>query len=279
MVSRVRLRRRRPRLGVAVVAGVLLAGVVPAGCAAPPGDAAGPAGGSAGGSATGRGEVIVLAAASLRATFTELGAQFEAAHPGVTVTLSFGGSADLVAQLQQGAPGDVLATADRASMDRAAGAGLLAGAAQPFATNTMTIAVPAGNPAGITGFADLAEGGLAVVVCAPQVPCGAATGRVESAAGVTLAPVSEEGSVTDVLGKVASGQADAGVVYTTDLASAGQAVEGVAIPADLNTTNVYPIAVLAGGADQVLAGQFRDLVRGEQGQQVLSAAGFGAPWA
>lgn len=273
MVSRVR--RRRPLLGVAVVAVVLLAGVVPAGCAAPPGDAAGPAGGSA----TGRGEVIVVAAASLRATFTELGAQFEAAHPGVTVTLSFGGSADLVAQLQQGAPGDVLATADRASMDRAAGAGLLAGAAQPFATNTMTIAVPAGNPAGITGFADLAEGGLAVVVCAPQVPCGAATGRVESAAGVTLAPVSEEGSVTDVLGKVASGQADAGVVYTTDLAAAGQAVEGVAISAELNTTNVYPIAVLAGGADQVLAGQFRDLVRGEQGQQVLSAAGFGAPWA
>lgn len=226
---------------------------------------------------SGQGELTVLAAASLQTTFTELGERFEAAYPGTTVSFSFGGSSGLVAQLQQGAPGDVLATADTANMDRAATDDLLVGAAAPFATNTMMIAVAAGNPAGITGFADLAEEGVSVVVCAPQVPCGAATDEVEANTGVALTPVSEEGSVTDVLGKVTSGQADAGVVYVTDVTAAGDAVLGVAIPAGVNATNTYPIAVLAGGTDQALARQFLDLVLGAQGQQVLAGAGFGAP--
>ena len=222
------------------------------------------------------GELTVFAAASLKATFTELADAFEAAHPGTTVQLGFGGSSDLVAQLQQGAVADVLATADMATMDRAASDGLLAGAPQPFATNTMVIAVPPGNPAGIAAFADLAREGVAVVVCAPQVPCGAATEQVEASAGVTLSPVSEEGSVTDVLGKVTSGQAEAGVVYVTDVAAAGDAVEGVAIPIAVNATNSYPIAALAGSDDQALAQQFLELVLGEQGQGVLADAGFGA---
>ncbi|HEX6888258.1 MAG TPA: extracellular solute-binding protein, partial [Candidatus Nanopelagicales bacterium] len=149
--------------------------------------------------------------------------------------------------------------------------------AQAFATNTMAIAVPPGNPAGIRTFADLARPGLAVVVCAPQVPCGAATTRVAAASGVTLAPVSEEGSVTDVLGKVTAGEADAGVVYATDVAGAGGAVAAVAIPSAVNTTNTYPIAVLAGSRDPGLAGQFRALVLGPEGREVLADAGFGAP--
>jgi molybdate transport system substrate-binding protein len=219
----------------------------------------------------------VLAAASLKTAFTELGALFRTANPGASVRFSFAGSSDLVAQLQQGAPGDVLATADTATMDRAAADDLLAGAAQPFATNTMMIAVPPGNPAKITAFADLAGEAVIVVVCAPQVPCGAATEQVEANTGVALSPVSEEGSVTDVLGKVSSGQADAGVVYVTDVTAAGEAVQGVAIPADANATSTYPVAVLAGSRDQALAGRFRDLVLSAHGQQVLADAGFGAP--
>lgn len=218
----------------------------------------------------------MLAAASLNVTFTELGKQFEAAHPATKVAFTFAGSSDLVAQLQQGAPGDVLATADAANMDKAAADDLLAGTAHPFATNTMMIVVPRGNPAGVTAFADLAKPGLDVVVCAPQVPCGAATKKVEANTGVALSPVSEESSVTDVLGKVTSGQADAGVVYVTDVTSAGASVEGVEIPTHVNAANSYPIAVLAGSHDQALARLFRDLVLGEQGQKVFADAGFGA---
>ena len=259
----------RSALAAAVLGGALLAG-----CGT--GGSAGQGGGATGSTGT-SGELTVLAAASLKGAFTELGRQFEATHPGTAVVFSFGGSSDLVAQLQQGAPGDVLATADTATMDRAAADGLLAGAAQPFATNTMMIAVPPGNPAGITTFADLATEGVTVVVCAPQVPCGAATKKIEASTGATLSPASEENSVTDVLGKITSGQADAGVVYTTDVAAAGDAVEGVAIPGEVNAVNGYPIAVLAGSQEQVLAGEFRDLVLGAQGREVLADAGFGAP--
>jgi molybdate transport system substrate-binding protein len=218
-----------------------------------------------------------MAAASLRGPFTELAQQFEAANPGTTVRLGLAGSADLVAQLQQGAPADVLATADVDTMARAAGDGLLAGPARPFAGNAMAIAVPADNPAGVTSFADLARPGVAVVLCAPQVPCGAAAARIQASTGITLAPVSEEGSVTGVLGKVSAGQADAGVVYRTDVAGTGAAVRGIPIPEAVNATTTYPIAVLAGSAEPALARSFTDLVLGEAGQQVLRDAGFTAP--
>lgn len=123
---------------------------------------------------------------------------------------SFAGSSDLVTQLTQGAPADVFASADTKNMDKARQAGLLAGAPVNFASNTLTIAVAPGNPKGIKTFQDLAKPGLNVVVCAPQVPCGSATQNVENKTGVTLTPVSEESSVTDVLNKITSGQADAG---------------------------------------------------------------------
>lgn len=262
---------RRAGRGAALLASACL---VMSGCGS---GSSGDEASSPSGSPTAAGELTVLAAASLKATFTELASTFEGAHPGTTVQLAFAGSSDLVAQLQQGAPGDVLATADTANMEKAAADNLVSGDARPFATNSMTIAVPPGNPAGIESFDDLAEDGVTVVVCAPQVPCGAATERVEQSAGVSLAPVSEENSVSDVLGKVAAGEADAGVVYVTDVQGADGSVDGIPIPADINATNTYPIAVLAGAAQPDLAAEFVDLVIGQEGQKVLEDAGFGPP--
>lgn len=234
--------------------------------------------GSARGSAPATTQTLtVFAAASLKNTFTELGSRFEAAHAGTTVTFSFGGSSDLVTQLQQGAPGDVFASADTTTMDKATADDLVQGDPVTFASNTLEIAVPPDNPAGITSFADLAKNGVTVVVCAPQVPCGAATQKVETAARVDIAPVSEENSVTDVLNKVTSGEADAGLVYTTDVRGAGDKVTGIAFPEAVEAVNSYPIAVLSGSDEAELAQQFVDLVTGTDGQQVLAAAGFGKP--
>lgn len=223
------------------------------------------------------GDITVLAAASLKSTFTELGKQFETANPGTTVSFSFAGSSDLVTQLTQGAPADVFASADTKNMTKAVDAGLVVGDPVDFATNTLTIVTPPGNPQGITSFADLAKPGTQVVVCAPQVPCGSATEKVEEATGVTLTPVSEESAVTDVLGKVTSGQADAGLVYVTDAAGAGEKVTSVAFPESGGAVNTYPIAVLEQSKNTATAQQFVDLVTGPEGRKVLSEAGFAAP--
>ncbi|HEY9266089.1 MAG TPA: extracellular solute-binding protein, partial [Mycobacterium sp.] len=155
-------------------------------------------------------------------------------------------------------------------------AGLLTGQPTDFATNTLTIVTPPGNPTGIKTFADLAKPGAQVVVCAPQVPCGAATEKVMRAAGVTLAPVSEESAVTDVLGKVTSGQADAGLVYVTDAAAAGSDVTVIPFPESRGAVNRYPIAVLDHSANLDAARRFVALVTGPQGREVLGAAGFAA---
>src|SRR6478735_8610257 len=221
--------------------------------------------------------LTVFAAASLKTTFTELGQQFESSHVGTKVTFSFAGSSDLVTQIQQGAPADVFASADTKNMDKATADNLAKGEPVNFASNTLEIAVPPDNPAKITTFADLAEDGVKVVICAPQVPCGSATQKVETATGVTLTPVSEENSVTDVLNKVTSGEADAGLVYTTDVQSAGDKVLGVPFPESSEAVNVYPIAVLTASKDANLSQEFVDLVTGTEGQQVLTDAGFGKP--
>lgn len=220
----------------------------------------------------------VLAAASLAASFEELATAFEADHPGIEVQLSVGGSADLVAQVREGAPADVLATADTATMARVVDADLVAEEPAVFATNVLAVAVPAGNPAGVTGLTDLAAGSdLDLVVCAPEVPCGAVAARVAQAAGIRLDPASEEQSVTDVLGKVLSGEADAGLVYATDLLSAAGDVEGVPLPPGAATTTDYPIAVLADAEEPDLARAFVDLVRSTVGEQVLAESGFRSP--
>lgn len=221
--------------------------------------------------------ITVYAASSLTGAFTELGTQFEENHPGVTVTFNFAGSSDLVAQVQQGAPADVLATADQANMDKATGDDLVDGDPVPFATNTLEIAVPPDNPADVQGLDDLASSDVTVVLCAPEVPCGAAAVEVEKNAGIDIRPVSEEQSVTDVLGKVSSGEADAGLVYVTDVEAAGDDVTGIEVPDDVNVVNSYPVAVLDGSEQKDLADQFLELVAGADGQAVLADFGFGPP--
>jgi molybdate transport system substrate-binding protein len=221
--------------------------------------------------------LTVYAASSLTSTFTALGKKFEASHQGVQVSFSFGGSSDLVAQIQQGAPADVFASADAKNMDKAVSAKAVEGDPVDFASNTLEIAVPPDNPAHVTSLKDLAEPGTKVVVCAPEVPCGAATQKVEQSSKVTIKPVSEEQAVTDVLTKVESGEADAGLVYVTDVQAAGSKVTGVRFPESSSAVNTYPIAALSDSRHADLAKQFVDLVTGTEGQAVLADAGFGKP--
>ncbi|HEX2283960.1 MAG TPA: molybdate ABC transporter substrate-binding protein [Mycobacterium sp.] len=221
--------------------------------------------------------LVVFAAASLKNTFTAIGERFKTEHPGASIEFNFAGSSDLVTQLTQGAIADVFASADANNMAKAAQAGLLEGAPIEFATNTLVIAVAPGNPKRVASFADLNRPGLAVVVCAPQVPCGAATERVETATGVRLDPVSEESSVTDVLNKVTTGQADAGLVYVTDAMGAGDQVATVRFPEAAGAVNTYPIAVLKDAPEAGLGQAFVDMVVGETGRKVLRDAGFGTP--
>ena len=227
--------------------------------------------------AAGSGKLIVFAAASLKKSFTDIGEQFKTDNPGSDIEFSFAGSSDLVTQLTQGAPADVFASADTKNMDKATDATLVAGDPVNFATNTLTIVTAPGNPKKIASFKDLAAPGLSVVVCAPQVPCGSAAEKVEKATGVQLNPVSEESQVTDVLGKVTSGQADAGLVYVTDAQGAGDKVTAVPFPESADAVNTYPIAVLKQSTQPELARTFVDLVTGEAGQKVLKAAGFAKP--
>lgn len=224
----------------------------------------------------GRTPLVVFAAASLTTTFEELETVFEDAHPEVDVKLSFGGSSDLVAQITDGAAADVFASADTANMDKLVDADLADGEPSEFATNTLMIAVPPGNPGAITGLADLGDEDRAIVVCAPEVPCGNAAVQVADAAGVTLAPDSEEQSVTDVIGKIASGEADAGLVYATDVQAAGGTIDGIEFPGADAVVNHYPIVTVLGTDVEDLAQEWIDLVLGA-GQSVLADAGFGPP--
>ncbi len=228
-------------------------------------------------SATGNTTIMVFAAASLKQAFSDIGEQFKSENPGASVEFSFAGSSDLLTQLTQGAQADVFAAADIKNMDKATQAGLLAGEPVSFAANTLTIAVAPGNPKKIASLKDLTQQGLNVVICAPQVPCGSAIKKAEQASGVTLNPVSEESSVSDVLNKVTTGQADAGLVYVTDAKGAGDKVAEVRFPEAAGAVNTYPIAVLKESKNPELARKFVDLVTGESGQKILRAAGFAQP--
>ncbi|MFL6060433.1 MAG: molybdate ABC transporter substrate-binding protein [Marmoricola sp.] len=221
--------------------------------------------------------LTVYAASSLTSTFTELGKDFEATHPGVKISFSFGGSSDLVTQIQQGAPADVFASADTKNMDKITGGDLQGAAPQDFASNTLEIVTPPDNPAHISSFADLGKKGVQLVICAPEVPCGSAAQTVATSAHVSLKPVSEEQSVKDVLAKVTSGEADAGLVYVTDAQAAGAQVKGITFPETTAAVNIYPIAPLKDSKHGDLAAAFVQLVLGSTGQQVLAAAGFAKP--
>lgn len=244
---------------------------------------AGCGGGSSGGSAPSAAAsaapeaqtLTVLAAASLTGTFTDLEKQFETDHPGVDVRLNFAGSSDLAQQIVNGAPADVFAAASDATMKTVTDAGLTAAAPKIFATNVLQIATAPGNPKGIASFADLAKPDLKVVVCAPQVPCGAAEQKLEKSTGVDVKPVSEESDVKSTLGKVTSGDADAGLVYQTDVQAAGGSVEGVNFTEAGQAPTNYPIAVLKNAPQPQLAQEFEDLVTGDVGRRTLQDAGFG----
>lgn len=235
-------------------------------------------GGSDAGSGAGSEQktLTVFAAASLTKTFTELEKSFEKANPGVDVKLSFGGSSDLVAQITEGAKADVFASADEKNMTKLVDADLAEGDPQQFATNKLTIVTPPRNPGAITGLADFGDESKNIVVCAPEVPCGAAALKVAELAGVTLKPDSEEQSVTDVLAKVLSGEADAGLVYVTD-ASDDVAVDTESFPESDKVINDYPIVGVKDAASPDLAKKWIELVTGAEGQKVLEEAGFGPP--
>lgn len=267
----------RKHAGATIITAALMLGLAACGTATTPTATQSAASQSPDAAGQVSGTITVFAAASLKATFTQLASDFEAKNPGTKIVLSFAGSSDLVTQITQGAPADVFASADTKNMTKLADAKLLDGTAKNFATNVLEIAVPPSNPASIASFADLAKPGVRVVVCAGQVPCGAAADTVEKAAGVTLSPVSEESSVTDVLGKVTSGEADAGLVYVTDVKGAGGKVKGIPFDESGKAINTYPMATVGSSRNKELAAAFIALVTGADGQKTLSAAGFGAP--
>lgn len=218
--------------------------------------------------------VTVFAAASLKDSFPEIGKAFTAKNPGVTVEFSFAGSSSLVDQIQGGAPADVFASADEKNMKRAADAKLVSGTPKLFATNTLTLAVAPGNPLNITGFDSLS--GKKLVICAEGVPCGNATKKLAEANGVHLTPVSTEQSVTDVLGKVTSGEADAGIVYQTDAKAAEGKATAVELQGADKVVNRYPIAVTA-STKNAQAQPFVDFVTSDAGLTILAKYGFGRP--
>ncbi len=223
------------------------------------------------------GKIVVLAAASLKSAFTQIGQHFKAQDANSGVDFEFAGSSELATQLTQGATADVFASADTAQMGTVARAGLLAGDPTNFASNTLVIVTAPGNPKGIGSFADLGKPGLSVVICQKPVPCGSATQRVEDSTGVHLNPVSEELSVTDVLDKVTTGQADAGLVYVTDARGAGRQATTVNFPEAAGAANVYAIAVLKKAPQPTLAQRFVAMVTGDTGQSILAQSGFAKP--
>jgi molybdate transport system substrate-binding protein len=249
---------RRGRVVFSVLVGVLLGLVV--GC----GDANGP-------SRT----LTVFAAASLTEAFDELGAAFETASPDTDVRLVYASSSELAAQIASGAAADVFASADRTNLGNVA----LAANREPriFATNSLVIAVPAGNPAGIESIADLERPGLVLVTCAAEVPCGRYTEAMFAKAGVTPSPKSRENNVRAVMTKVTLGEADAAVVYATDLLAARSKANGIAIPAELNVVADYPIAVTSGAKNPADSDAFIDFVLSPRGQSILASHGFLAP--
>ena len=226
-------------------------------------------------SATLTGSITVDAAASLNQVFPALAKSFEQEHPGTTVTFGFGGSSALAAAIVSGAPVDVFAAASTKTMQTVVDASLTAAEPVVVARNELEIAVPKGNPAKVTGLQDFGDAAKTVVVCAKEVPCGAAATQVFALAGVTAKPDSYEPDVTSVLTKVAGDNADAGLVYATDVRAAGSKVEGIAFPEAGKAITDYPIAALKGSKNTALAAAWVDWVRAHESD--LQAAGFLAP--
>jgi molybdate transport system substrate-binding protein len=220
------------------------------------------------------GDITVFAAASLTAAFTEIGDAFMVENPDANVVLNFAASSELVTQIGEGAPADVFASADPGNMTKLTDAGQNATEPVVFATNIAEIIVAPGNPEGITGVADLANPDLIVVQCAPEVPCGTYAAQIYENAGVTVTPKSLEENVKAVVTKVTLGEADAGIVYATDVNAAGADAEGIEIPEDINVVAEYPIAAVAESPNADGAQAFIDFVLSDQGQKILASYGF-----
>jgi len=228
------------------------------------------------GAASPWGEVLVFAAASLTDAFEEIAMELSEANPGAKVTYNFAGSQQLAGQITQAAPADVFASANQTQMDVVADAGLVAAEPQIFTSNLLEIAVEPGNPLGIQGLADLSRPDVTLVMAAEEVPAGQYARQALDAAGVQVTPASLETDVRAVLSKVALGEADAGIVYRSDIAAAGDDVEGVEIPLDQNVPASYPIAVLTSAPNPAAARAFVDFVTSRRGQEILAKHGFAA---
>ncbi|WP_116452246.1 molybdate ABC transporter substrate-binding protein [Blastococcus litoris] len=263
--------RLRALLGLPLAVALLVAGC--GSSADAPAEGGGPSSGESGLTGT----LTVFAAASLTDVFTGLGDQLMRENPQLEVRFNFAGSSALATQLTQGAPADVFASANESQMAVVTDAGLAADDPTTFTENVLEIAVPAGNPGGVTGLDDFADPDLALAVCAAAVPCGAAAAQVFEAAGITPVPDTEEEDVRAALTKVQLGEVDAALVYASDVRSAGDDVEGIPFPEAEEAVNEYPVCVLADAPNPAAARAFADLVLSADGQAALEAAGFRAP--
>ena len=222
------------------------------------------------------GTITVFAAASLTDSFTEIGVAFSAKNPKTTVTYNFAASSALVSQLNEGAPADVFASADEANMKKLTDSGGNGGAPVVFAHNELQVIVAKGNPKKVQSVEDLADPNLLVVIAAPQVPVGGYTAQVFAKAGITVTPVSLEENVKAVVAKVTAGEADAGIVYSTDVKAAGDKAEGVRIADELNVIATYPIATTKAAPNAAAAAAFVNFVAGPDGQAIIAKYGFAA---
>jgi molybdate transport system substrate-binding protein len=234
-------------------------------------------GSSASGAPAATGPITVFAAASLTESFTQIGKDFEAANPGATVTFSFAGSSALATQINQGAPADVFASAAPANMKTVTDAGNADGTPTTFVRNQLVIAVPKGNPKNITTLAGLAQPGVKVALCAPQVPCGAAAQKALQSANVSVTPVTQEQDVKAALSKVTLGEVDAALVYRTDAKAAASDVDAVEFPESANAINDYPLVALKDAPNPQAAAAFVAFVQTEPAIKVLTDAGFQKP--
>ena len=217
----------------------------------------------------------IAATSSLTEVFNDIGEQFMLANPDITIAFNFASSSDLALQISQGLPADVFASADVKNMAKVTDAGLLHGQPVAFATNSLEIVVEKGNPLFIDSLTQLASPGLLFVTCPIEVPIGAYTAEVLRNAGVTVAPASLEENVKGILTKVALGEADAGIVYRTDILAAGSSVTGVPIADNVNVTTRYLVGALQDSQNQDASQRFINYLKSEQGQKIFSQFGFG----
>src|ERR1700722_12026046 len=260
---------RSRRLATVLGAGLVAGAAAVAGCSSSTSST-----GASAGNGTVKGTVVVFAAASLKGAFDKIGGQFEKAHPDVSMKFNYAGSSALATQLTQAAPADVFASANNKNMTIVTKDNLTTGTPQIFAKNSLEIMVAKGNPMNVKNVDSLEKKSIKVAVCAPAVPCGAYSKEIFAKANATVHPVSEETSVSAVVTKVSLGEADAGIVYHTDVLAGGDKITGITIPPDQNVVAQYPIAKLKDAPNKAGATAFEDYVLSPAGQKVLARYGF-----